>query len=336
MTTPTPASTMSADPIETFDTNSTAMRVTIGVFITVPLIAVVAAIPIAWGGWLSWLDVALALVFYVITAIGITVGYHRYFTHRSFRSGRGVKIALALMGSLALEGGLNQWVADHRKHHKYSDAPGDPHSPWRFGTSRRAVARGLLYAHMGWLLDENDTPVDKYAPDIMADNDLQTISRWFPAVVATTLLLPAVLGGLLTWSWAGALTALFWAGLVRVALVHHVTWSINSICHVFGNRPFESRDLSSNVWWLAVPSLGESWHSLHHAEPTAARHGVLKGQIDPSAGIIRTLEALHLATDVKWPKPERVVAKLKDPSMASRVRGYQSTPRQSTPMKESA
>jgi stearoyl-CoA desaturase (delta-9 desaturase) len=327
---------MNADPIESFDTNGTAMRVTIGVFITVPLLAVVAAIPVAWGGWLSWLDVALAFVFYVITAIGITVGYHRYFTHRSFKSGRGVKIALALMGSLALQGGLNQWVADHRKHHKYSDAPGDPHSPWRFGTTRRAVARGLLYAHMGWLLDENDTSVDRYAPDIVADKDLQAISRWFPAVVATTLLLPAVLGGLLTWSWAGALTALFWAGLVRVALVHHVTWSINSVCHVFGRRPFESRDQSTNVWWLAVPSLGESWHSLHHAEPTSARHGVLKGQIDPSAAIIRTLEALHLASDVKWPKPDRVVAKLKDSAMASRVRGFQSTPREFTPMKESA
>ena len=316
--------TVSADLVdqEPVETNSTAMRVAIGIFITVPLLAVIAAIPVAWGGWLSWVDIGLAFFFYLITAIGITVGYHRYFTHRSFRAGRGVKIALALMGSYALEGGLNQWVADHRKHHKYSDAPGDPHSPWRFGTTKRAVAKGLLYAHMGWLLDENDTSIEKYAPDIMADRDLQAISRWFGAIVAATLLLPALLGGLITWSWAGALTALFWAGLVRVALVHHVTWSINSICHVFGKRPFESRDLSTNVWWLAVPSLGESWHSLHHAEPTSARHGVLKGQIDPSAAIIRTLEVCHLATDVKWPRPDRVVAKLKDPAMATRVRGY--------------
>jgi stearoyl-CoA desaturase (delta-9 desaturase) len=318
-----PDSPLEADPVEL---NSTAMRVTIGVFIVVPLLAVVAAIPVAWGGWLSWVDLALMAVFYVITAIGITVGYHRYFTHRSFKAGRGVKIALALMGSYALEGGLSQWVADHRKHHKYSDAPGDPHSPWRFGTSKKAVAKGLYYAHVGWLLDEQDTPIEKYAPDIVGDRDLQAISRWFPGIVAATLLLPAVLGGLITWSWAGALTALFWAGLVRVALVHHVTWSINSVCHVFGRRPFESRDLSTNVWWLALPSLGESWHSLHHAEPTAARHGVLKGQVDPSALIIRGLEIVHLATDVKWPKPERVVAKLKDPALASRVRGYRASP----------
>jgi stearoyl-CoA desaturase (Delta-9 desaturase) len=307
---------------EPLQLNSRGMRITIAFFVAVPLLAVIAAIPVAWGGWLSWVDIALMAVFYAITAIGITVGYHRYFTHGSFKVGRGMKILLGVIGSMALQGSLDQWVADHRKHHKYSDEVGDPHSPWRFGTSKRAVTKGLYYAHVGWLFDASNTPISKYAPDIAADKDLRTISRWFPAVVITTLLLPALLGGLITWSWAGALTAFFWATLVRVALVHHITWSINSICHVFGTRPFESRDQSTNVWWLAIPALGESWHSLHHAEPTAARHGVLKRQIDLSALLIRGMERTGLARDVRWPKPERVVAKLTDPAMARRVRGY--------------
>jgi stearoyl-CoA desaturase (delta-9 desaturase) len=298
------------------------MRVAIGIFVVVPLLAVIAAIPAAWGGWLSWVDVVLVFVFWAITGLGITVGYHRYFTHRSFKAPRAVKITLALMGSYALEGSLDQWVADHRKHHKYSDDVGDPHSPWRFGTSKRAVAKGLYYAHVGWLFDEGNSPISTYAPDIAADPDLRLLSRYFPAIVAATLLLPAVLGGLLTWSWAGALSALFWAGLVRVALVHHVTWSINSICHVFGTRPFASRDLSGNVAWLAIPSFGESWHNLHHVDPTSARHGVLRGQVDLSALLIRGLEKVGLAHDVRWPKPERVAAKLKDPAKARRIRGY--------------
>jgi len=320
--TPEVQSTAAAEPIQL---NSAGMRVTIGVFVVVPLLAVLAAIPVAWGGWLSWVDVILAFVFYAITAIGITIGYHRYFTHGSFKTGRGLKIVLAVMGSMALQGSVAQWVADHRKHHKFSDEVGDPHSPWRYGTSKRAVAKGLYYAHVGWLFDESQSPISKYAPDIANDKDLRAISRWFPGIVVATLLLPALLGGLITMSWAGALTAFFWATLVRVALVHHVTWSVNSVCHVFGTRPFESRDLSSNVWWLAIPALGENWHSLHHAEPTAARHGVLKGQLDLSALMIRSLERMHLVRDVRWPKPERVVAKLKDPAMASRVRGYRAT-----------
>ena len=302
--------------------NSLGMRVTIGVFVVVPLLAVIAAIPVAWGGWLSWVDVALVVVFWTITALGITVGYHRYFTHGSFKANRAVKITLALMGSYALEGSLDQWVADHRKHHKFSDEVGDPHSPWRFGTSRKAVAKGLYYAHVGWFFDDENTSIEKYAPDIAADKDLRALSRYFPAIVVATLLLPALLGGLITWSWLGALTALFWAGFVRVALVHHVTWSINSICHVFGNRPFASRDLSSNVAWLAVPSFGESWHNFHHVDQTSARHGVLRGQLDLSALVIKGLEKTGLANDVRWPSPERIARKLKDPGMARRVPGH--------------
>ncbi len=298
------------------------MRIIIGAFVVIPLIAVACALPIAWGGWLSWLDITLAIGLWLLTAGGITVGYHRYFTHGSFKANRTVKIVLAVLGSLAIEGSLDQWVADHRKHHKFSDEVGDPHSPWRFGTSKKAIGKGLLFAHVGWLFDDDNTGIDKYAPDIAADKDLNWISKHFSAFVIASLLLPAVLGGRITWSWMGAVTAVFWAGLVRVAFVHHVTWSINSICHVFGNRPFTSRDLSSNVAWLAIPSLGESWHNLHHVDPTAARHGVMKGQIDISASFIKGMEKTGLATDVRWPKAERLAKKLKDPNDRFRLRGY--------------
>lgn len=301
---------------------SRSLRFAIGIFIVVPFLAVLAAVPVAWGGWLSWVDIALLVLFWAITALGITVGYHRLFTHGSFKAARPVKIALAIMGGMAIEGSINQWVADHRKHHQFSDDFGDPHSPWRFGTSKRAVAKGLLWSHMGWLFAEDQTVVREYAPDILNDKDLQRINRNFAWMVTATLLLPAILGGLITWSWIGALTAFFWAGLIRIAFVHHVTWSINSICHVFGKRPFKTRDNSSNVAWLAIPSFGESWHNLHHADPTCARHGVLKGQIDLSAEVIRGLERMNLAYDVRWPKPERLAKKLVDPSMAPRVRGY--------------
>lgn len=299
-----------------------SMRITVGVFVAVPFLAVLAAIPVAWGGFLSWVDIALFLVFWAITGLGITVGYHRFFTHGSFKAGRGVKIALAVMGSYALEGSVAQWVADHRKHHKFSDAPGDPHSPWLEGDVKFPLLKGFWHAHTGWLFDEQQTPVTQYAPDIDADDDLRLLSKWYPALVVGSLLIPAVLGGLITWSFWGAVTAFFWAGLFRAAFIHHVTWSINSVCHIWGKRTFKSRDKSTNVWWLAIPSFGESWHSLHHAEPTAARHGVLKGQIDLSAVFIRTLEVLHLANDVRWPKPERLERKLVDPSMAPRIRGY--------------
>ena len=298
------------------------MRIIIGAFVVIPLIAVACALPIAWGGWLSWLDITLAIGLWLLTAGGITIGYHRYFTHGSFKANRTVKIVLAVLGSLAIEGSLDQWVADHRKHHKFSDEVGDPHSPWRFGTSKKAIGKGLLYAHVGWLFDDDNTGIDKYAPDIASDKDLNWISKHFSVFVIASLLLPAVLGGLITWSWMGAVTAFFWAGLVRVAFVHHVTWSINSICHVFGNRPFTSRDLSSNVAWLAIPSLGESWHNLHHVDPTDARHGVMKGQIDISASFIQGMEKTGLATDVRWPKAERLAKKLKDPNDRFRLRGY--------------
>jgi stearoyl-CoA desaturase (delta-9 desaturase) len=169
--------------------------------------------------------------------------------------------------------------------------------------------KGLFYAHMGWMFDVEQTNQRQYAPDLIKDDDIRRISKAFPWLVAVSLLLPAVLGGLVSWSWQGAVTAFFWGTLVRVGLLHHVTWSINSICHAVGERPFESRDRSGNVWWLAFLSMGESWHNLHHADPTCARHGVLKGQIDSSARVIWALEKLGWVWDVRWPSEDRIRSK---------------------------
>jgi stearoyl-CoA desaturase (delta-9 desaturase) len=294
------------------DQQSTKERVILGAFIAVPFLAILAAIPIAWGGWLGWRDVAIAVLMYVVAGHGVTVGFHRLFTHRSFKANRGLKIGLALAGSLAVEGPVIRWVADHRRHHKYSDRDGDPHSPWRYGDTVPALVKGMFYAHMGWMFDVEQTNQRQYAPDLIKDPDIRAISRAFPWLVAVSLLLPAVLGGLLSWSWLGAVTGFFWGTLVRVGLLHHVTWSINSICHAIGERPFASRDKSGNVWWLAFLSMGESWHNLHHADPTCARHGVLKGQIDSSARLIWLFEKLGWASDVRWPSADRIRAKRVD------------------------
>ena len=257
---------------------------------------------VLWGTGLSWVDITLAVVFYAISGHGITVGFHRYFTHGSFKANRPLRIALAIAGSLAIQGPVTRWVADHRRHHAFSDEEGDPHSPWRYGESFRGLSKGLFHAHIGWLFDVEQTDQKRFAPDLLADKDIAKVARFFPAIVAFSLLAPAVLGGLITMSWMGALTAFFWASIIRIGLLHHVTWSINSICHTWGNRPFVTKDRAVNVWWLAAISMGESWHNLHHADPTCARHGVDKGQIDSSARVIAAFEKLGWAHDVRWPE----------------------------------
>jgi stearoyl-CoA desaturase (delta-9 desaturase) len=284
-------------------------RALVGVFVAVPFLALIAAVPLAWGWGLGWHDVVLAAAFYYISGLGISMGLHRYFTHRSFKAARGLKIALAVAGSLAIEGPVITWVADHRRHHKYSDKEGDPHSPWRFGNDAKALAKGLAFAHLGWLFDGDVTSEEKFCPDWRADSDISAISRWFPGLVAVSLLAPALIGGLWSMSWQGAVTAFFWATLVRIAFLHHITWSINSICHTFGKEEFEVRDKSRNVSWLAILSFGESWHNLHHADPTCARHGVLKGQIDIAARTIWLAEKVGWVYDVRWPDAARLTGK---------------------------
>lgn len=281
-------------------------------FVVLPLVAFVTAIPFAWGGWLGWTDVAIFIPLYLVSGLGITVGFHRYLTHSSFKANRMLRVALAVSGSLAIQGSPTQWVADHRRHHQYSDLEGDPHSPWRFGASFKGLAKGLFHAHVGWLFARELSNRERFAPDLLADKDIAKVDRLFPWLVAISAASPAIVGGLVTMSWQGALTAFFWAGLVRIGLLHHVTWAINSVCHVYGERPFEMRegDKASNFWPLAILSFGESWHNLHHADPTSARHGVLRGQVDMSARLIWLFEKFGWATNVKWPRPERIQAKL--------------------------
>ncbi|PZG17526.1 acyl-CoA desaturase [Micromonospora craterilacus] len=293
-------------------TQSRGILVALWAFVVIPFAALIAAVPVAWGGWLSWVDVGIAAFWYVLSGLGITVGYHRYFTHGSFKAKRWLRIALATSGSLAVQGDVIQWVADHRRHHAFSDLEGDPHSPWRFGSTLRGLTKGLFHAHVGWLFGRELSNRERFAPDLLADRDIRRMDKLFPVLAAVSVLGPALMGGLLTWSWQGALTALFWAGLVRISLLHHVTWSINSVCHVYGERPFMMRhgDRASNFWPLALLSFGESWHNLHHADPTSARHGVLRGQIDISARVIWLFEKVGAASDVRWPKPERIAAKL--------------------------
>ena len=291
---------------------STLEIVTLSAFVVFPFIALAAVVPAVWGWGLSWLDVGLAVGFYFFTLLGVTVGYHRYFTHGSFKAKRPLRLFLAVAGSMAIQGPVVQWVADHRRHHAFSDREGDPHSPWRYGNDARALLKGMFHAHLGWLFDRRKTNAERYAPDLLKDAALVRTSRMFVVWSFISLVLPGVIGGLVTGSWFGAWTAFFWAGLVRIGLLHHVTWSINSVCHVMGNRPFMSRDRATNFWPLAILSGGESWHNLHHADPTCARHGVMPGQLDSSARTIWLFEKLGWVHSVRWPVKERLDSKRAD------------------------
>jgi stearoyl-CoA desaturase (delta-9 desaturase) len=308
-----PTATLEASPLVDVqqgtlgaDEKKTTEQIILLLFIGVPFLALLAAIPIAWGWGLGWHEVVIAVVMFLVSGHGITVGFHRHFTHGAFKAKQPLRVAMAIAGSLAIEGPVIRWVADHRKHHKFSDRDGDPHSPWRYGNSLGGLTKGFVWAHVGWLFDPEQTPIEQYAPDLVKDRDLVRISRSFWVCVLVSILLPPLAGFLLTWSWHGALTAFFWGTIVRIGLIHHVTWSINSICHVVGERPFRSRDRSGNVWWLAIPSGGEAWHNLHHADPTSARHGVRRFQLDTSARIIWLLEKVGWVKDVRWPTPERL------------------------------
>jgi stearoyl-CoA desaturase (delta-9 desaturase) len=246
------------------------------------------------------------VVMYAFGMIGATVGFHRYFTHGSFKTGRVMRILLAVAGTMAIQGPIIDWVAIHRRHHAFADRPGDPHSPWRYGTSTRALLRGIWHAHVGWLLDRVRANEDRYVPDLMSDKDIRTVNRLTGPIIALSMLGPPLIGGLATGSEFGAFTAFFWAVAIRVGIQQHVIWSVNSLCHLVGKRPFKTRDRSSNFWPLAILSFGEAWHNFHHADPTCARHGVKPGQIDISWWIIWLLERAGLVYDVRWLKPDRL------------------------------
>jgi stearoyl-CoA desaturase (Delta-9 desaturase) len=275
--------------------------------VVLPFAATIAAVPLLWNSLVGWTDLAILASMYVVTAAGVTIGYHRMLTHRSFRTHKPVEYLFAGLGSMAVQGPVIGWVADHRKHHAHTDTDGDPHSPHvGHGDGALGVLRGLWHAHTGWLFSEQGRARwSKYAPDLTEDAGMRLLSRRFPLLVLAGLAIPALAGYLLTGTAAGAATGLLWGGLIRVFWVHHVTWSVNSVCHFLGRRRFETDDHSTNVFWLALPSLGESWHHNHHAFPRSAVHGLRRWELDPSAAVIWTMEKLGLAWNVVRIPPER-------------------------------
>jgi stearoyl-CoA desaturase (Delta-9 desaturase) len=267
---------------------------------------------LAWGGTLHWPDLVVFAITYVLTGLGVTVGYHRLFTHRSFATSPPMRALLAVLGSAAIEGPVIEWVSNHRKHHRFSDQPGDPHSP-HLGRAEgwRGVLGGLFHAHVGWIMSGDDLASrERYAKDLLADPVVRFIDRTFPVWVLAGLAFPFGLGVALTGSIDGGLTGLLWGGAVRIFCLHHATFSINSLCHFFGRRRFATDDESRNLLWLALPTFGEAWHNNHHAFPTSARHGLRWWQLDPSAWLIAGLERLGLVWGVVRIAPERQLTKL--------------------------
>jgi stearoyl-CoA desaturase (delta-9 desaturase) len=275
--------------------------------VVLPFAATAAAIGLLWNDLVSATDLAILAAMYVVTGLGVTVGYHRLLTHRAFQTSKPLEYGLAVLGSMAVQGPVIAWVADHRKHHAHTDREGDPHSPHvGHGDGVRGVLRGLWHAHAGWLLTEQGRARwSRYAPDLCEDPGMRIISRRFELLVGAGLLLPALAGYALGGTLAAAATGLLWGGLVRVFLVHHVTWSVNSVCHFLGTRRFDTADESTNVFWLALPSFGESWHHNHHAFPRSARHGLRWWEVDVSGLVIAGLAKLGLARNVVRITPDR-------------------------------
>jgi stearoyl-CoA desaturase (delta-9 desaturase) len=292
--------------------NETRDRIITGIVTIAPLLGLGVVGWQVWAELLGWSDLAVFAILYIATGLGVTVGFHRHFTHRSFKTTRPIRAALAILGSAAIEGPIVSWVADHRKHHAFSDRPGDPHSPHvDHGGGWRGALRGLLHAHVGWLFVHTQRGAkERYARDLLADPMIVRIDRlfvvWALGGLAAAFLLGLSLGG----SLVTGLTGLLWGGAVRMLVLHHVTYSINSLCHFFGRRRFDTGDESRNLLWLAPFSFGEAWHNNHHAFPTSAAHGLRRWEFDPSALVIAGLERAGLAWDVVRVDPARQGAKL--------------------------
>ena len=291
--------------------HETRDRIITGVVTVLPFLALAAVCWQAWADLLHWSDVAVFVIMYIATGLGVTVGFHRYFTHRSFKTSRPMRAILAVLGSAAIEGPVISWVADHRKHHRFSDRQGDPHSPHvGHGGGWRGALTGLAHAHMGWLFIHTERGAkSRYAPDLLKDPIVRFADRNFLAWALAGLAMAFGLGWAIGGTLLAALTGLLWGGGVRMLVVHHVTYSINSLCHFFGRRRFTTDDHSRNLLWLAIPSFGESWHNNHHAFPTSAFHGLRRWEIDPSALVIRALEAVGLVWDVVRVDPARQAQK---------------------------
>ncbi len=279
------------------------------VAVVLPFAGLIAAIVLSWGWGVNLTALGIMLGMYLFSGLGITVGFHRYFTHRSFETVRPIQYLLAIAGSTAMQGSMLRWVAIHRRHHQHSDEENDPHSPHMFGTSFWAVMRGWFHAHMGWMWVHDGVPMARYVTDLLKDKTMTRVSNAFPWWVLIGILVPTAAGWLLTGTLWGALLGFVWGGLVRLFLVQHVTWSINSVCHIWGARPYVSKDESRNNPIFGILAFGEGWHNNHHAFPTSARHGLAWWQIDTSYMLIRTLELLGLAWKVRLPRPTALANK---------------------------
>lgn len=293
-----------------------------------PFVGLGVAIWTQWGRGLGAVDLGLAAFFYLLTGFGVTAGFHRCLTHRSYTARPALRAVLAIAGSMSFQGQVIGWVAIHRRHHAFTDRPGDPHSPYRYGTGSLGQLRGAAHAHVGWLFSTESTSVERFAPDLLADPVMRRVSQAFPLLCVASLALPALAGWAIGGSMRAVWGALLWAGVVRVFLLQHVTWSVNSLCHLLGDRPFTTRrhDRATNLWPLALISLGESWHNTHHSDPACARHGVDRGQIDPSATLIRLFERLGWARDVRWPVAARLDEHRRRPGGARTIAGADSGP----------
>jgi stearoyl-CoA desaturase (delta-9 desaturase) len=291
--------------------HETLDRFLTGLITALPVVGLGLAAWQLWGEALGISDLVVLAIMYVATGLGVTVGFHRLFTHRSFKTGPRTRGVLAILGSMAIEGPVISWVADHRKHHAFSDRFGDPHSPHvEHGHGIGGALRGLAHAHVGWLFIHTQRGRKaRYAPDLIKDPVVAWVNRTFFVWAVASFVVPFLLGLVIGGSLFAGVTGMLWGGLVRMLILHHVTYSINSLCHFFGRRPFQTPDESRNLAWLAPLSFGEAWHNAHHAFPTSARHGLGRGEIDISAWVIAGLERLGLASDVVRIDPKRIESK---------------------------
>lgn len=303
-------------PVETMpdDTAGWGQKIIMLGLTVIPFLGFIAAIALLWNTFVGWTDLLMLVVLYMLCGFGITIGFHRMLTHRAFEAVKPLKAMLLVFGSMAVQGPAITWAVDHRTHHANSDKEGDPHSPHHgFGNGIGGQLRGLLHAHMGWMFTHRQAlERARMGRDLVEDKLVSFVDRTFLLWAVTGFVVPFALGWALTGgTWRGAFTGLLWGGLVRLFLNHHITWSVNSICHYFGRRPFAAYDLSTNNWVLALPSLGESWHHNHHVFPTSAFHGLGRKQIDVSGLVIAGWEKLGWVTDVRRPSSDQIMRKLK-------------------------
>jgi len=279
----------------------------------VPFAGFLVGLRLLWGG-ITGLDLGLLVGLYCFSILGVTVGYHRLLTHGGFDAPTWVRVALAIAGSFAVEGAVITWVADHRRHHMYADRPGDPHSPHLVeGDDFGSILKGLWHAHIGWFFIEETTRVSRFAPDLLRDRPIRVVSRLFPLWTVLSFAAAPAIALAVTHSLHAAITALVWGSLVRIFLLHHVTWSVNSICHFYGKRPYDTGDMSTNNWLMAIVSFGEAWHNNHHAFPSSAIHGLEWWQVDIAGVVIRTMRRLGMVRNLRLPSPKQRALKIRAP-----------------------